>query len=135
MNRSMPRSTIIPELPYQNVRKAVDWLCNVFGFKERLQIGSHRAQLVFGDGSIVVTHGNEKNPSHSVMVRVEDVDSHSEHARQSGAKIIDPPTDFPYGERQYVVEDIGGHHWMFSQTIADVDPGTWGGILFEEERS
>lgn len=135
MNRSMPPSTIIPELPYPNVRKAVDWLCNVFGFKERLQVGSHRAQLVFGDGSIVVTQGDESNPSFSVMVRVEDVDSHCEHAKQLRAEIINPPTDFPYGERQYVVEDIGGHHWTFSQTIADIDPGTWGGILFEEGKS
>ena len=38
-----------------------------------------------------------------------------------------PPTDFPYGERQYSVEDPGGHRWTFSQSIADVDPRTWGG--------
>lgn len=131
MNRSMPPSTIIPEIPYADVREAVNWLCRVFGFKERLQIGSHRAQLVFGDGSMVVTHGDKTHPSFSVMVRVEDVDSHFDHTQTSGAKIISPPTDYPYGERQYVVEDIGGHHWTFSQTIADVDPSTWGGYLHD----
>ena len=126
MNRSMPPSTIIPELPYPDVRKAVDWLCSVFGFKERLQIKTHRAQLVFGDGSMVVTQGKDTNPSFSVMVRVEDADSHFKHAEKAGAKILNPPADYPYGERQYVVEDIGGHRWTFSQTIADVDPSTWG---------
>lgn len=131
MNRSMPPSIIIPELPSPNVREAVDWLCKSFRFKERLQIGNHRAQLVFGEGSIVVTQGNDTNASLSVMVRMEDVDSHHEHARRSGAKIINPPTDYPYGERQYVAEDLGGHRWTFSQTIADVDPKNWGGILFE----
>ena len=134
MNRSMPPSTIIPELPYPNVRKAVDWLCSVFGFKERLQIKTHRAQLVFGDGSMVVTQGKDTNPSFSVMVRVEDADSHFKHAEKAGAKILNPPADYPYGERQYVVEDIGGHRWTFSQTIADVDPSTWGGSLFEEKK-
>ena len=131
INRSMPPSTVIPELPYPDVRKAVDWLCKTFGFSERLQIGNHRAQLVFGDGSLVVMQGNETNLSCSVMVRVEDVDAHHEHAKQSGAKIVSPPADYPYGERQYVVEDIGGHRWTFSQTIADIDPGSWGGTLFE----
>ncbi|MDQ3400594.1 MAG: hypothetical protein M3470_06310 [Chloroflexota bacterium] len=46
-----------------------------------------------------------------------------------GARILQPPTDFPYGERQYTVVDIGGHRWTFSQSIADVDPGDWGGRL------
>lgn len=40
-----------------------------------------------------------------------------------------PPTDFPYGERQYSAEDVGGHGWTFSQSIADVDPSIWGGQL------
>jgi uncharacterized glyoxalase superfamily protein PhnB len=65
------------------------------------------------------------------MVRVEDVDAHFAQGLNARARIINPPTDYPYGERQYVVEDLGGHRWTFSQTIADVDPATWGGILFE----
>jgi len=62
---------------------------------------------------------------------VADIDNHFERARQSGAKIVSPPADYPYGERQYTAEDIGGHHWTFSQTIADMDPSTWRGMLFE----
>jgi hypothetical protein len=27
---------------------------------------------------------------------------------------------------QYSAEDLGGHRWTFSQSIADVDPGSWG---------
>ena len=131
MNRSMPPSVLIPELPYPDVREAVDWLCRVFGFKERLRIGEHRAQLTFGDGSLVVTKRTGETASFSVMVRVDQADQHYEHAKRSGAHIINPPADYPYGERQYIVEDPGGHRWTFSQTIADVDPGSWGGILFE----
>jgi uncharacterized glyoxalase superfamily protein PhnB len=37
------------------------------------------------------------------------------------------PQDYPYGERQYSVEDLGSHRWNFSQSIADVDPRDWGG--------
>jgi hypothetical protein len=28
-------------------------------------------------------------------------------------------------------DDLGSHRWTFSQTIVDVDPGTWGGELLE----
>jgi hypothetical protein len=38
-----------------------------------------------------------------------------------------PPTDYPYGERQYSTEDPAGHTWTFSQTIKDVNPAEWGG--------
>ena len=47
-NHSMPAGRVIPELPYPDVREAVDWLCHNFGFVERLQIQSYRAQLLFG---------------------------------------------------------------------------------------
>ena len=130
-NRSMPSSLIIPELPYPDVRAAVDWLCRSFGFKERLQIGNHRAQLTFGEGAIVVIQGSKSNSSFSIMVRVTDMDSHFNRAKESGARIVSPPTNYPYGERQYTAEDLGGHRWTFSQTIADIDPQTWGGTLFE----
>jgi uncharacterized glyoxalase superfamily protein PhnB len=133
-NRSMPRCTVIPELAYPDVGKAVDWLCDVFGFALRLRIGNHRAQLNVGDGAIVVTErrgGGENQQTgdvaHSVMVRVEDVDRHHERARSHGARILGPPTSYPYGERQYSVEDLGGHYWTFSQSIADVAPEEWGG--------
>lgn len=61
------------------------------------------------------------------MVRVDDVDAHHERAEQHGARIVQPPADFPYGERQYTAEDLAGHRWTFSQTIADVAPEKWGG--------
>jgi len=64
---------------------------------------------------------------YAVLVRVENVDRHCEHAKQHGAKIVRPPADYPFGERQYSVEDFAGRRWTFSQTIADVDPVTWGG--------
>ena len=130
MNRSMPSATIIPELPYSDVREAVDWLCRAFGFTERLRIGNHRSQLQFGEGSLVVTQGNDADSSYSVMVRVTNVDRHFEQAATAGARIINPPADYPYVERQYTSEDPGGHRWTFSQTIADVDPGSWGGEYF-----
>ncbi len=132
-NRSIPGSSVIPVLAYADVAEAAEWLCKAFGFRERLRIGDHRAQLVFGEGAVIVTRlDGSAAPSgniatHSVHVRVDDADAHHEHALRAGARILQPPTDFPYGERQYSAEDLGGHQWTFSQSIADVDPASWGG--------
>lgn len=99
----MPSSTVIPVLSYPDVRAAVAWLCATFGFVERLRIGEHRAQLSFGDGSVVVTGGAVgamDAGGHSVMLRVPDALAHYERARLGGAQTSGPPTDHPYGERQ-----------------------------------
>jgi len=129
-NRSCPRCTVIPELAYPDIGKAIDWLGDAFGFTLRLRIADHRAQLNVGDGAVVLTElaeGHRVDVGHSVMVRVENVNQHHERASQHGARIIRPPADHPYGERQYTVEDFAGRRWTFSQSIADVDPATWGG--------
>jgi uncharacterized glyoxalase superfamily protein PhnB len=129
-NRSIPRCTVIPELAYPDIAKAIDWLCAVFGFTLRLRIANHRAQMNVGDGAVVLTElpeGQRVDIGHSVMVRVERVHRHCDQATRHGARIIRPPADHPYGERQYTVEDFAGRRWTFSQSIADVDPVTWGG--------
>ena len=132
-NRSMPRCTVIPELAYADVGEAADWLCAVFGFSLRLRIANHRAQLnVYGDGAMVVTErrgdSGDVEVAHSVMVRVEDVDAHYERAKSLGAPVVGPPVEYPFGEKQYTVRDLGGHYWTFSQSVADVDPRSWGGM-------
>jgi uncharacterized glyoxalase superfamily protein PhnB len=142
-NRSVPDASVIPVLAYADVPDATEWLCRAFGFQERLRIGRHRAQLVFGDGAVIVTQlavvgadpgaalsmPSTTAATHGVHVRVDDVRAHHEQAVRSGARIIHPPADHPYGERQYTVEDPGGHRWTFSESLADVDPADWGGTL------
>lgn len=132
-NRSIPQSVVIPELGYRDVNEAAAWLCRAFGFRERLRIGSHRCQLlVDGGGAVVVTESPGKADfSHSVLVRVEDVAALHARALAQGATSIRPPEDHPYGERQCTVLDPGGHCWTFSQSLADVDPASWGGELVD----
>lgn len=134
-NRSIPDATIMPELGYADVPTAAQWLCDNFGFRERLRIANHRIQLLLGHGAVVLTErttaGGRVDTAHSVLVRVEDVDAHHAKALAAGIRIIRPPQSYPFGERQYTAEDFEGHVWTFSQTITDVDPASWGGILRE----
>lgn len=139
-NRSMPPGIIIPELAYDDVATAAASLCKTFGFKQRLRIGHHRYQLVYGEASIVVIELSGGQPrgtianqplTHKIMVHIPDVDEHYEHVKQSGAHILHAPETYPFGERQYTVEDLGGHVWTFTQSIADVPPEEWGGQLVD----
>ncbi len=152
VNRSAPSGTIVPSLIYNDVAKAIDWLCDVFGFTERLRAGGEgkisHAQLAIGQGGVMLgasrlgqgfdspddaefrpPRANEVNQT--LSVHVEDVDRHYEHAKQRGARILHPPTTYPYGERQYTAEDLNGHRWTFSQSVADVKPEEWGATVSE----
>lgn len=138
VNRSAPRTTVVPILVYEDVSQAIDWLCETFGFKERLRAAGPggtvtHAQLDIAEGAVMLgRQGGEFRPPRPnevcqyVHVHVEDVDEHFGHTRRCGARIVKPPADTPFGERQYTVEDLGGHRWTFSQSVADVAPEEWG---------
>jgi uncharacterized glyoxalase superfamily protein PhnB len=142
-NRSKPPGTILPTLIYDDVPKAVAWLCDVFGFRERLRAGTSHAQLTYGMGGIMLGQSRvgqgfvtpdsarfqQPRPgevSIVLAVHVDDVDSHFAHARSRGATILQEPITHMYGERQYTAEDHAGYRWTFSQSVADVDPADWG---------
>jgi uncharacterized glyoxalase superfamily protein PhnB len=137
-NRSAPTATVVPVLVYDDVEAAIDCLCGAFGFVERLRAPgpggkvSH-AQLSVAEGAVMVglRSGPFRPPrpdevNQYVVVHVEDVDAHYERAKRFGVRVVEPPTDMPFGERQYTTEDVGGHRWTFSQHVADVPPEAWG---------
>jgi uncharacterized glyoxalase superfamily protein PhnB len=138
VNRSAPTATIVPVLIYEDVAKAIDWLCGAFKFTERLRAAGRdgrvlHAQLSVGEGAVMLgAQGADfKAPrpdevNQYVLVRVEDVDRHCEHAKQFGARIVSAPANMPFGERVYTASDTAGHRWTFSQSIADVAPEQWG---------
>lgn len=135
-NRSIPTATVIPVLVYPDVRAAVAWLTTAFGFLERVRIGeAHRSQMQVGDdGAVIVADvRREQQPpqagvvTHVIKVRVDDVDDRCERARSHGARVLQEPTEYEYGERECTLEDLAGHRWQFTQTMRDVAPEEWGG--------
>jgi uncharacterized glyoxalase superfamily protein PhnB len=136
-NRSAPPVTVTPVLSYPDVREAVAWLGQAFGFEERVRVGEdHRAQLRVGaDGAVIVADtGGERQPpaagrvTHLLKVRVADVDAAFARATRAGAAVVEEPTTWQYGERSCVVEDPWGHRWELTQTVRDVEPEEWGGV-------
>ena len=138
-NRSVPADVILPHLVYQDVAAAIDWLTRVFGFTEHYRYGdpAEGAQMHLGDAWIMLSlaRPGRESPAkagawtQSLTVFVDDVDAHCEHSKATGAKIVEEINETMYGERQYVAEDLEGHHWVFSRHARDVDPSEWGALV------
>ena len=144
VNRSVPANTVLPHVAYQNITSAISWLTNTFGFTEHYRYGEpggaiSGAQMHLGNAWIMLKAaragwGSPAQLGHgtqSLTVFVEDVDAHFRRAKSAGAKIVEDLNESIYGERQYGVEDLEGHHWLFSQHARDVSPDKWGARVSE----
>jgi uncharacterized glyoxalase superfamily protein PhnB len=90
------------------------------------------------DGAVIVAdvRGEQQPPkagivTHVIKVRVSDVDAQLERARRHGARVLQEPTEYEYGERECTMEDLAGHRWQFTQTVRDVAPEEWGGVTVQ----
>lgn len=129
---------ITSSLFYDDAAKAIDWLCEAFGFEVQLKVeGAHgeieHSELVFGDGVIMVgaaqRRERRKSPAElegvntqSLMVYVDDLDAHLARARAAGAQILTEPKVSDYGEefwsdRSYEAADLEGHRWWFCERL------------------
>ena len=133
-NRSAPPCTVIPVVAYPDVTAAAAWLQAAFGFRTRLRVHDHRVQMWFGSACLIVGEQGKNQEwarRSSVLLRVIDVDAACAQAVAHGARILYAPETHMYGERQATLEDFAGHIWTLTQTVADVDPATWGGEAVE----
>ena len=141
-NRSVPTDVVLPHIIYENVAEALAWLTKAFGFTEHYRYGDYGgpvngAQMYLGDAWIQLGSARPGRASpaklgsftQSLTVLVTDVDAHYNRAKSAGAKIVEDLHETAYGERQYGVEDLEGHHWLFSQHVRDVSPDEWGATI------
>jgi len=129
---------VLPHIVYQDLAGAMAWLTATFGFTEHYHYGNiDGAQMYLGNAWIMLKKARPGLASpaqigcmtQSLTVFVDDVDAHLERTRSAGAKIVEELNETFYGERQYGVEDLEGHRWLFSQHAKDVSPGEWGATI------
>ena len=128
---------IIPYLAYADAPAAVEFLCKAYGFEAGVQMEMGdgvlgHAELHLGANVVFLStafaemgHASPKDLAAvhgQVMIYVDDVDAHYEHARAAGAEIAEEIADQFYGDRNYRTVDPEGHHWIFTQHIRDVSP-------------
>ena len=136
----MEYPAVIPMIAYAKGPAAMDWLIDVFGFRERERRVSKEGRLEHGE--LDTGHGiifmatpslDYQGPKQhresceaarkwsevpyiidGVLVFVDDLDAHFERAKASGARILSELETSPDG-RRYRAEDVEGHRWMFMQ--------------------
>jgi predicted enzyme related to lactoylglutathione lyase/uncharacterized glyoxalase superfamily protein PhnB len=140
-NRSVPTNTVLPHLHYPDVVEAIKWLSRTFGFREHYRYGKpvSGSQIHLGDAWIMLkkmpvdraTPGELGFGTQSLTVFVSDVDGHFAKSKAEGAPIVEDLHETIYGEWQYGVEDLAGHHWLFSQHARNRTPTEWGATVAE----
>lgn len=113
----------------------MEWLSRAFGFREHYRYGEPSgAQMRLGNAYVMVRSARPGDATAkpgaeqtaSLTVFVDDVDAHFRQAKSAGAKVVEELHEVMYGEKQYGVEDLEGHRWLFSQHVRDVSPEEWG---------
>ena len=123
---------VITILVYADIAAAHDFLVNTLGFT---------AGEVHQDGDGAVVHGEVSLHGESIWLHpvaaehglrsvtelgsatgmlnvfVDDVDAHHTRTLAAGGRVLYPPTDQPYGQREYSVADPEGRIWSFATRI------------------
>jgi len=132
------RPSIVPQLPYQDIRAALDFLERAFGFREVPNARLVSAEGVighslveFGGGVIGIgTQGAHRAVSpmrggvegQDSSVYIDDIDAHYQRALAAGAQIATALREHSSGRthRAYEALDPEGHRWRFVQLIGEV---------------
>jgi PhnB protein len=131
---------VVPYVRYTDPASAAGWLINVLRAREavRMTLPDGRVgHIELTLGRAVIALGLLSDPSEATiptrqtlsamtLVFVADVDAALERALSSGGELIDLAADQPWGLRQAIVADPGGHHWELSQHLRDVSLADWG---------
>jgi uncharacterized glyoxalase superfamily protein PhnB len=135
------RPTFSPCPCYRDVRAALAWLQDAFGFDVSMIIAGPNDEIMhsemsYGDGIIMVGSewtGDHASPAaiagrntQTVHVQLtEDIDAHCERARRAGARIDQEPETQFYGDRTYRARDPEGHIWTFGRTVTAMTSEDW----------
>ncbi len=137
---------ISSSLYYDDAAKAIDWLCDAFGFEVRIKVEGdggriEHSELVCGD-AVIMPAGSDKADKYpqvrspgqvggantqNMFMYVDDVEAHCARARAKGARIVTEPKVSDYGEdywadKGYECVDVGGHHWWFAERLRSAKP-------------
>ena len=127
---------ITPLLAVRDIRRAVDFYRNAFGFTVRAVMdgpeGAMHAELRLRDTTLMLSPESAQqnnlsantlgNTPATLYVLVDDVDSVFNHAVSAGARVTMPVMDMFWGDRCGQVTDPEGNKWMIATHKAEPTP-------------
>jgi len=123
---------IVPCLRYRDAARAIDWLCEAFGFERHLVVPGEtgaivHAQLTLGEGMVMLGSSDSsefgrlmampdeagRRETQCAYVIVADADAVHARARAAGAEMLIEVRDEEHGGRGFTCRDPEGHIWNF----------------------
>ena len=101
----------VPILNVTNFAASVDYYIYKLGFEKRWDWGDPPTFgcVSRGDLSIFLCEGAQGQPGTWMWIAVQDVDALYENYKKTGAIVVEPPANYPWGSREMLVGDPDGH--------------------------
>ncbi len=102
----------------QDVLRSVEYYRDVLGFRTEFTYGEPTFYAGVERDAVIIhlqaADRTKRHPGHgAVNVFVTDVDALYEELKSRGARLLNEPKDYPYGMRDFDLNDLDGNHLCF----------------------
>ena len=116
---------VTPILRVADFDASVAYYVDVLGFALDWQDGRF-GSVTRGDVSLMLCEGSQGQAGTWMYIGVSDADALHEELRERGARIRNPPTNYPWGSRELHVFDLDGHVLRLGSGVRRDEPlGAW----------
>jgi predicted enzyme related to lactoylglutathione lyase len=106
----------IPILNVKDLAASMDYYINKLCFEKKWDWGEPPTFSCVRRGKVEIflCQGAQGQPGMWMSIFLKDVDALHEEYQKSGAIIREPPMNFPWEQREMLVEDLDGHRFRMS---------------------
>jgi PhnB protein len=106
--------TVTPRIVARDAQGLVEFLHRVFDASGEYQEAVPTVARI-GDSLIMISEAGIRSPAPAFLyVYVSDADATYRRAVDAGARVLEEPSDMPYGDRRCMVEDKWGNTWQIA---------------------
>jgi uncharacterized glyoxalase superfamily protein PhnB len=114
-----------PILRVTDFDASVAYYTGALGFTLAWSVGRF-GSVERGHAAIMLCEGSQGAPGTWVYIGISDADAFHEQAHAAGARIRNPPSNYPWGSREVHVFDPDGHVLRFGSSFPEGAPlGQW----------
>ncbi len=114
-----------PVLAVHDLERSAAWYRDVLGCETRevdpgnwIFCRSGAIDIMLGRCPDALPASELGDHSYLAYLRVDDVDAFHDRAVKAGAEISKPPTNEPWGMREFAVRSLDGHRYMLGQSLS-----------------